>query len=36
MTVDIMQTLGADTQQISSPGLYVALQQGVVDSRRTR
>lgn len=33
MTVDIMQTLGADTQQIKFAELYVALQQGVVDGQ---
>ena len=33
MTVDIMQALGADTQQIKFAELYVALQQGVVDGQ---
>lgn len=33
MTVDIMQALGADTQQIKFSELYVALQQGVVDGQ---
>jgi TRAP-type transport system periplasmic protein len=33
MTVDIMQSLGADTQQIKFAELYVALQQGVVDGQ---
>jgi TRAP-type transport system periplasmic protein len=33
MTVDIMQVLGADTQQIKFAELYVALQQGVVDGQ---
>ena len=33
MTVDIMQTLGADAQQIKFAELYVALQQGVVDGQ---
>jgi len=33
MTVDIMQALGADTQQIKFAELYVALSQGVVDGQ---
>ena len=33
MTMDIMQALGADTQQIKFAELYVALQQGVVDGQ---
>ena len=33
VTVDIMQALGADTQQIKFSELYVALQQGVVDGQ---
>jgi len=33
MTVDIMQALGADAQQIKFSELYVALQQGVVDGQ---
>jgi tripartite ATP-independent transporter DctP family solute receptor len=33
MTVDIMQALGADPQQIKFAELYVALQQGVVDGQ---
>jgi TRAP-type transport system periplasmic protein len=33
MTVDIMQALGADVQQIKFAELYVALQQGVVDGQ---
>ena len=33
MTVDIMQALGADTQQIKFAELSVALQQGVVDGQ---
>jgi tripartite ATP-independent transporter DctP family solute receptor len=33
MTVDIMQALGADTQQVKFAELYVALQQGVVDGQ---
>jgi tripartite ATP-independent transporter DctP family solute receptor len=33
MTMDIMQTLGADAQQIKFSELYVALQQGVVDGQ---
>lgn len=33
MTVDIMQALGADVQQIKFSELYVALQQGVVDGQ---
>lgn len=33
MTIDIFQTLGASTEQISFGELYVALQQGVVDGQ---
>lgn len=33
MTMDIMQALGADAQQIKFSELYVALQQGVVDGQ---
>lgn len=33
MTIDIFQSLGAATQQISFGELYVALQQGVVDGQ---
>jgi len=33
VTVDIMQSLGAETQQIKFAELYVALQQGVVDGQ---
>jgi len=33
VTVDIMQALGADAQQIKFSELYVALQQGVVDGQ---
>ena len=33
VTVDIMQALGADAQQIKFAELYVALQQGVVDGQ---
>ena len=33
MTVDIMQALGAEAQQIKFAELYVALQQGVVDGQ---
>jgi tripartite ATP-independent transporter DctP family solute receptor len=33
VTVDIMQALGADPQQIKFSELYVALQQGVVDGQ---
>jgi tripartite ATP-independent transporter DctP family solute receptor len=33
ITVDIMQALGADPQQIKFSELYVALQQGVVDGQ---
>ncbi|MDZ5461504.1 TRAP transporter substrate-binding protein [Azohydromonas lata] len=33
MTVDIVQALGADAQQIKFAELYVALQQGVVDGQ---
>jgi tripartite ATP-independent transporter DctP family solute receptor len=33
MTMDIMQALGADPQQIKFSELYVALQQGVVDGQ---
>jgi TRAP-type transport system periplasmic protein len=33
VTVDIMQSLGADAQQIKFSELYVALQQGVVDGQ---
>jgi tripartite ATP-independent transporter DctP family solute receptor len=33
MTVDIVQVLGADAQQIKFAELYVALQQGVVDGQ---
>ncbi|MDT7838846.1 TRAP transporter substrate-binding protein (plasmid) [Aquabacterium sp. OR-4] len=33
VTVDIMQSLGADAQQIKFAELYVALQQGVVDGQ---
>jgi TRAP-type transport system periplasmic protein len=33
ITVDIMQALGADAQQIKFSELYVALQQGVVDGQ---
>lgn len=33
VTVDIMQTLGAEAQQIKFAELYVALQQGVVDGQ---
>ena len=33
MTMDIMQALGADAQQIKFAELYVALQQGVVDGQ---
>lgn len=33
MTIDIFQTLGAATEQISFGELYVALQQGVVDGQ---
>jgi TRAP-type transport system periplasmic protein len=33
ITVDIMQSLGADPQQIKFSELYVALQQGVVDGQ---
>ena len=32
-TIDIMQALGADAQQIKFSELYVALQQGVVDGQ---
>lgn len=33
MTIDIMQAMGADPQQIKFSELYVALQQGVVDGQ---
>jgi TRAP-type transport system periplasmic protein len=33
VTVDIMQSLGAEAQQIKFSELYVALQQGVVDGQ---
>ena len=33
VTIDIMQALGADAQQIKFSELYVALQQGVVDGQ---
>lgn len=33
MTIDIFQTLGAGTEQISFGELYIALQQGVVDGQ---
>jgi tripartite ATP-independent transporter DctP family solute receptor len=33
VTVDIMQSMGADAQQIKFSELYVALQQGVVDGQ---
>lgn len=33
MTIDIFQTLGASTEQISFGELYIALQQGVVDGQ---
>jgi tripartite ATP-independent transporter DctP family solute receptor len=33
VTIDIMQSLGADAQQIKFSELYVALQQGVVDGQ---
>lgn len=33
MTMDIMQAMGADAQQIKFSELYVALQQGVVDGQ---
>ncbi len=33
VTVDIMQSLGAEAQQIKFAELYVALQQGVVDGQ---
>ena len=36
VTVDIMQAMGADAQQIKFSELYVALQQGVVDGQEKR
>jgi TRAP-type C4-dicarboxylate transport system substrate-binding protein len=33
VTIDIMQALGAETQQIKFAELYVALSQGVVDGQ---